>query len=59
MFEIREDILEEYAALAVKTGVNVQECIFRMNKAGMNLASVPAILFNDATSTVFSTTIIS
>ena len=25
MFEIREDILEEYAALAVKTGVNVQE----------------------------------
>lgn len=25
MFEIREDVLEEYAALAVKTGVNVQE----------------------------------
>ena len=34
-------------------------CIFRMNKAGMKLASIPAILFNDATSTVFSTTIIS
>ena len=34
-------------------------CIFRMNKAGMKLASVPAILFNDATSTVFSTASIS
>ena len=34
-------------------------CIFRMNKAGMKLASVPAILFNDATSTVFSTTSVS
>ena len=34
-------------------------CIFRMNKAGMKLASVPAILFNNAISTIFSTTSIS
>ena len=37
----------------------LDDCIFRMNKAGMKLASVPAILFNNAISTIFSTTSIS
>ncbi|MDY5277650.1 MAG: ABC transporter ATP-binding protein [Erysipelotrichaceae bacterium] len=34
-------------------------CIFRMNKAGMKLASVPVILFNNAISTIFSAASIS
>ena len=46
------------AQSAIET-VGKSFCIFRMNKAGMKLASVPAILFNNAISTIFSTTSIS
>ena len=45
--------------ILVRNDVNMANCIFRMNKTGMKLASVPVILFNNVTSTVFSATSIS